>query len=109
MARNAMAISPIDASICHQMVREEDNFLLNPSLPIRNPCARRVGVRMKHTIVVCMALMLTGCVTETAQFKPLAGQETIVRDGQPALVSKKAKEITVEQTRNGGLSLSSRC
>lgn len=50
---------------------------------------------MKHIMIVGTALMLAGCVTETAQFKPLAGQETIVRDGQPALVSKKPNSVVL--------------
>lgn len=51
---------------------------------------------MKVTIALAAALALTGCVTsEKAQFKPSAGQEAIVRDGNAAIVSKKPRSIVL--------------
>lgn len=51
---------------------------------------------MKKCIWIAATLALGGCVTaETAQFKPSLGQETIVRDGNPALISKKPHSIVL--------------
>lgn len=50
---------------------------------------------MKIIVAAFAGILLAGCVTESAQFKPTAGQETIVRDGQPALVSKKPGSIVL--------------
>lgn len=51
---------------------------------------------MKAYVGVLAALALSGCVTtEVAEFKPQAGQETIVRDGNPALISKKAHSVVM--------------
>ncbi|QIB35796.1 hypothetical protein [Ancylobacter pratisalsi] len=50
---------------------------------------------MKIIVAACASVMLAGCVTESAQFKPSVGQETLVRDGQPALVSTKSRSIVL--------------
>ncbi|MFG1190995.1 hypothetical protein [Xanthobacter flavus] len=50
------------------------------------------------------ALFMAGCVTtEVARFQPKAQQEAIVRDGQPALVSKKAKTVALVRPASRGL------
>lgn len=51
---------------------------------------------MRKIFIIGSALALAGCVTtETAQFKPIGGQEAIVRDGNPALLSKKPHSIVL--------------
>lgn len=51
---------------------------------------------MKKIAAALAALTLGACVTtETAEFKPTVGQEAIVRDGNPALVSKKPNSIVL--------------
>ena len=63
---------------------------------------------MKIIVVLGAALTLAACVTtETAQFKPSAGQETMIRDGNPAIVSKKPRSIVLarpasREIQNGG-------
>ncbi|WP_223478763.1 hypothetical protein [Oricola indica] len=51
---------------------------------------------------------LYGCVTETAQFTPLDGQTALVRDGQPAIVSKKPGSILIVQPAKEGFPQGSR-
>lgn len=51
---------------------------------------------MKKIAAVIAALTLGACVTtETAEFKPSIGQEAIIRDGSPALISKKQNSIVL--------------
>ncbi|WP_428031792.1 hypothetical protein [Ancylobacter sp.] len=51
---------------------------------------------MKLAFVLAASLALSGCVTsEKAHFKPSAGQEAIVRDGNAAIVSKKPRSIVL--------------
>ncbi|MEP9349173.1 hypothetical protein [Xanthobacter sp. KR7-225] len=50
------------------------------------------------------ALVLAGCVTtEVARFQPKGQQEAIVRDGQPALVSKRTKTVALIRPASRGL------
>ena len=51
---------------------------------------------MRFAFVLAATLALLGCVTtEKAYFKPTAGQEAIVRDGNSAIVSKKPRSIVM--------------
>ncbi|QFR34719.1 hypothetical protein [Ancylobacter sp. TS-1] len=51
---------------------------------------------MRAVAVLAVTLALAGCVTgERAEFKPSVGQEAIVRDGNPALVSMKPRSVVM--------------
>lgn len=51
---------------------------------------------MRVLCLAATALAVAGCVTsEKAEFTPSAGQEAIVRDGNPAIVSKKPSSIVL--------------
>lgn len=47
--------------------------------------------------VIAAALFVSGCVHEVARFAPQAGQEAIYRDGNPAIISRKAGSIVLVQ------------
>ncbi|HEY7382422.1 MAG TPA: hypothetical protein VH743_02040 [Beijerinckiaceae bacterium] len=57
---------------------------------------------------LCAATILAGCnTTEVARFKPAANQQAMIRDGRPAIVSKKKNSIVLvspasRQLRSGG-------
>jgi hypothetical protein len=51
---------------------------------------------MRIAFVVALAALCGGCAShEVASFQPLAGQQSIVRDGQPALVSRTKNSIVL--------------
>ena len=51
---------------------------------------------MRITFVFALAALCSGCAShEVANFQPLAGQQSIVRDGQPALVSRTKNSIVL--------------
>lgn len=51
---------------------------------------------MRIVVACAVALLCAGCVTtESVQFQPSAGQQALVRDGQPALVSTKKNSIAI--------------
>jgi hypothetical protein len=51
---------------------------------------------MRVVLAFATAALCAGCVTtETVQFRPQADQQAIVRDGQPALVSKRKNSIVL--------------
>jgi hypothetical protein len=54
------------------------------------------GESMRITFVFALAALCSGCAShEVANFQPLAGQQSIVRDGQPALVSRTKNSIVL--------------
>jgi hypothetical protein len=63
---------------------------------------------MRIVLAAVAALSCAGCVTgETVQFRAQQGQESIIRDGQAALVSKKKNSIVIarpaaRQFQSGG-------
>jgi hypothetical protein len=54
-------------------------------------------VKLRVVVALAATLSVCGCVTETAQFQPGVGQQALVRDGQPAIVSQKAKSLIIMQ------------
>lgn len=51
---------------------------------------------MRIAIVVAMAALCAGCVTtESVQFQASSGQQALIRDGQPAIVSTKKNSIVM--------------
>jgi len=51
---------------------------------------------MRTVVALVLAAICAGCVTtETVQFQPTADQQSIVRDGQPALVSTRKNSIVL--------------
>jgi len=51
---------------------------------------------MRNLIAVIAAVLCAGCVTtESVQFQPQADQQSIVRDGQPGLVSTRKNSIVI--------------
>jgi hypothetical protein len=58
---------------------------------------RGAQVRLGAIVIVAAgAAILAGCASpEVARFQPTAGQEAIVRDGNPALVSRKAGSLVI--------------
>ena len=51
---------------------------------------------MRMVVVLALAALCTGCVTtESVQFQPTVDQQSIVRDGQPALVSTRKNSIVI--------------
>jgi hypothetical protein len=74
----------------------------------RNPaaCWKTRGVRVASAFA--FAALCDGCAShEVANFQARAGQESIVRDGRPALVSRANNSIVmiapaVRQFRSGG-------
>ncbi len=49
---------------------------------------------MRILLVLAVAALAAGCVTtETVQFRPKAQQETLVRDGQAALISRRKSSL----------------
>jgi hypothetical protein len=51
---------------------------------------------MRTAIALIAAALCTGCVTtESVQFQPKADQQSIVRDGQPGLVSTRKNSIVI--------------
>lgn len=63
---------------------------------------------MRILLSVAAAMLCAGCVTtESVQFKPTADQQSVVRDGQAAIVSKKRNSLVIvrpaaRQFRIGG-------
>jgi hypothetical protein len=48
------------------------------------------------TALIITALIATGCArTEVARFQPGQGQQALVRDGQPAIVSRRASSLVM--------------
>jgi hypothetical protein len=55
-------------------------------------------MRAATTIIACsvIAVVATGCAqTEVARFQARAGQEALVRDGRPAIVSRRASSLVI--------------
>jgi hypothetical protein len=53
---------------------------------------------MRTLALVALAILCSGCVTtESVQFRPSADQQSLVRDGQPAIVSTKKNTIAILQ------------
>lgn len=51
---------------------------------------------MRIVVAFAAAALCAGCVTtESVQFRPSAGQQSLVRDGQPAIVSTKKNSIVI--------------
>jgi hypothetical protein len=52
---------------------------------------------MRNLLIACsLAALTAGCVTaETVQFKPTTQQQSLIRDGQAALVSRKPNSIVM--------------
>ncbi len=51
---------------------------------------------MRKILAFVAAALCAGCVTtETVAFRPTAGQQAIVRDGQPALVSQQKNSLVI--------------
>lgn len=63
---------------------------------------------MRAALVIAAAALLGGCAsTETVRFQPSAQQQALVRDGNPALVSRKKSSIVLirpaaREFRKGG-------
>jgi len=54
-----------------------------------------MGVRLSAAIAA--AFLISGCVHEVARFTPQGDQQAIYRDGNPAIVSRKAGSIVMVQ------------
>jgi hypothetical protein len=70
----------------------------------------RVGVRGMRTFLgLLVALICAGCVTtEPVSFRPAAGQQAIVRDGAPALVSQRKNSIVIARPASRQLQIGGR-
>lgn len=54
------------------------------------------GTMMRAVAPLALALLLGGCVTnESVRFQPKAQQEALIRDGNPALVSRKKTSLVL--------------
>jgi hypothetical protein len=59
------------------------------------------GVAMRIVLVILAAASLAGCATaETVTFRPRPQQEAVIRDGQPALVSRRPNSIVMIRPAN---------
>ena len=51
---------------------------------------------MRIALTIAAATLCAGCVTtETVQFQPQAGQQAIIRDGSPGLVSERKNSLVI--------------
>lgn len=51
---------------------------------------------MRWVVCVALAALVSSCASmETARFQARSGQEAMVRDGQPAIVSRKANSLVI--------------
>ena len=55
-----------------------------------------MGVVMRIALTIAAAALCAGCVTtESVQFQPQAGQQAIIRDGSPGLVSERKNSLVI--------------
>src|SRR5579884_2958900 len=64
---------------------------------------------MRIVLVCAVAALCAGCVTtESVQFQAAAGQQSLVRDGQPAIVSTKKNSIVMARPAARGFQIGGR-
>lgn len=66
-------------------------------------------LKYKLASVCCAALLVAGCqTTEAVRFEPGVGQNTVMKDGRQALVSRKAQSIVMIGPAGRGIQAGSR-
>jgi hypothetical protein len=84
--------TPLNAIIGVSEMLREDAETLKQEVAMRTAAS----ILLVITALIITALIATGCArTEVARFQPGQGQQALVRDGQPAIVSRRASSLVM--------------